>query len=67
MSITKRAAILGFGSLWRISYFLYDGQIPPVEVAAVFGLGVSIGGGVNRLWPPISGDFRMNGCSEFRN
>lgn len=52
MSITKRAAILGFGSLWRISYFLYDEEIASVEVAAAgFDLGFSIGGGVSRWWP----------------
>lgn len=49
MSITKRAAILGFGSLWRISYFLYDEQLPPLPVAAIGGFGFCIDGGVGGL------------------
>ena len=63
MSITKSAAIFGFGSRWRISYFLYDGQIPPPAVAAsaaaALDLGLSIVG---------CGDirrFRRNRSSEF--
>ena len=45
MSITKSAATLGFGSLWRISYFLYDGI-----AAEGFDLGLSMGGEVSRWW-----------------